>query len=182
MSDLINGGKASTGDDGKQLVGLGRVTGAHGLQGWLKVHSDTSPRENILSYDRLLLNTGDGWRQWKLNAGRRQGKQVVLKLKGCNDRNQAETLLGAQIAIERSQLMDLAEPGEFYWTDLQGMAVETLEGQRLGSLDHLFETGANDVMVVRGERERLIPFLWGQVVQDVDRDAGVIRVDWDPEF
>ncbi len=172
----------STGGDEGRLVTLGRVTGAHGLQGWIKVYSDTVPRENIASYGHLLLNSGAGWQRWKLSAGRRQGKYVVLKLKGCNDRNAAEGLVGALIAIERDQLPHLDETGEYYWTDLQGLAVETLSGEPLGRLDHLFETGANDVMVVRGERERLIPFLWGQVVQDVDLAAGLIRVDWDPEF
>lgn len=168
--------------DGGKLVTLGRVTGALGLQGWIKVHSDTMPRENIASYGRLLLNRGDGWEHWKLSNGRRQGKHVVLKLKGCNDRNEAESLVGAQIAIERDRLPDLGAPGDYYWTDLQGLEVETVGGEPLGVLDHLFETGSNDVMVVRGERERLIPFIWGQVVHEVDLDDGFIRVDWDPEF
>lgn len=168
--------------DGDKLVTLGRVTGAHGLQGWIKVHSDTMPRENIASYRHLLLKGEEGWQRWKLSAGRRQGKYVVLKLKGCNDRNGAEALVGAQIAIARDQLPDLGAPGDYYWTDLQGLTVETLKGEQLGLLDHLFETGSNDVMVVRGERERLIPFIWEQVVHEVNLDAGLIRVDWDPEF
>ena len=177
------GGKRDQGTGGgERLVTLGRVTGAHGLQGWVKVYSDTTPRENIASYGHLLLDSGAGWQRWKVNAGRRQGKYVVLKLRGCNDRNQAEALTGARIAVERDQLPELADAGEYYWTDLQGLAVETLTGEPLGRLDHLFETGANDVMVVRGERERLIPFVWEEVVREVDLDAGLIRVDWDPEF
>jgi 16S rRNA processing protein RimM len=168
--------------DSAGLVTLGRVTGAHGLQGWIKVYSDTSPRERIASYAQLLLDQGEGWRRWKLAGGRRQGRYVVLKLKGCNDRNQAEALVGARIAIERTQLPELAEPGEYYWVDLRGLRVETLQGQALGRVEQLFETGANDVMVVRGERERLIPYVWEQVVREVDLDAGVMRVDWDPEF
>lgn len=52
----------------------------------------------------------------------------------------------------------------------------------LGTVDHLFETGANDVLVVVGERERLLPYVWDQVIRGVDLDAGIMRVDWDPDF
>ena len=173
--------KAAEGD-GDKLVTLGHVTGAHGLQGWVKVHSDTSPRENIATYQRLMLDQGDGWQSWKLSSGRRQGKNVVLKLKGCNDRSAAEALAGAKIAIYRDQLPELDAPDEFYWTDLEGLAVETTEGESLGEIDHLFETGSNDVLVVRGDRERLVPFIWEQVVQEVDLDERRMVVDWDPEF
>ncbi len=169
--------------DGSTLVTLGRVTGAHGLQGWIKVHSDTSPRENIAGYDPLYLRQkGKSWRRWKLSSGRRQGKLVVLKLKGCNDREQAEALTGADIAIDRDQLPRLTEPGDYYWADLQGLAVQNLQGVELGRVDRLFETGANDVMVVQGDRERLIPFVWEQVVREVDLERGRILVDWDPDF
>ena len=125
---------------------------------------------------------GDGWQRWKLASGRRQGKAVVLKLKVCNDRGTAEALIGAQIAITHDQLPELDAPGDYYWTDLQGLRVETIDGIDLGRVDRLFETGANDVMVVRGERERLIPFLWERVVCEVDIEAGLMRVDWDPDF
>ena len=174
--------KQRAGGDGQQLVTLGHVTGAHGLQGWIKVHSDTSPRENIATYGCLLLNAGAGWQSWKLSAGRRQGKTVVLKLQGCNDRDAAEALTGAEIAIQREQLPALDAPHEYYWTDLQGLAVETREGENLGVVDHLFETGSNDVLVVKGDRERLIPVIWDQVVQEVDLESRRMVVDWDPEF
>ena len=152
------------------------------LQGWIKVHSDTSPRENIATYSRLLLNQGQGWQSWKLSTGRRQGKNVVLKLKGCNDRDTAELLAGAKIAIHRDQLPELDATDEFYWTDLEGLSVETTDGDDLGIVDHLFETGSNDVLVVKGERERLIPFIWERVIQQVDLEGRRMVVDWDPEF
>jgi len=175
-------GRSIVGGDGRLLVTLGHVTGAYGLQGWIKVHSDTVPRENIARYGHLYLDMGDGWQRWKLASGRRQGKAVVLKLKVCNDRGTAEALIGAQIAITHDQLPELDAPGDYYWTDLQGLRVETIDGIDLGRVDRLFETGANDVMVVRGERERLIPFLWERVVCEVDIEAGLMRVDWDPDF
>ena len=75
-----------------------------------------------------------------------------------------------------------ARADEFYWADLEGLSVETLDGTALGRVERLFSTAANDVLVVKGERERLLPFVWDQVVQDVDLELGRIRVDWDPEF
>ncbi len=110
-----------------------------------------------------------------------QGKGLVAKLKGCDDRESARDLIGALIQVRRGDLAEL-EPGEFYWADLLGLKVETLSGTELGAVDNLLETGANDVLVVRGDRERLIPFLQGQVVHDVDLDKQRIRVDWDPDF
>ena len=98
-----------------------------------------------------------------------------------NDRDQAEALAGAIIAIQREQLPEL-EDAEFYWADLIGLAVQTQEGVELGHVDHLFETGSNDVVVVKGDRERLIPFVMDQVIQSVDLESRLMVVDWDPEF
>ena len=166
----------------ERFVTLGRVSGAHGIQGWLKVHSDTSPRENIVTYSPWHLVHHGRREVWDVRSGRRQGKGVIAKLAGCNDRDAAQALVGAEITIPRSQLPETSEPGEFYWADLVGLRVETLDGTVLGRITQLFETGANDVIVVQGERERLVPYVWGQVVRNVDLNAGVMRVDWDPEF
>lgn len=174
-------GKLPTEGD-ERFVTLGRVSGAHGIQGWIKVHSDTSPRENIVNYSPWTL-VRDGRREdWKVRAGRLQGKALVAKLAGCNDRNLAEALVGAEIVVPRSALPETTEPGEFYWADLVGLAVTTTGGVELGRIERLFETGANDVIVVQGDRERLIPYIWQQVVRDVDLAAGVMIVDWDADF
>lgn len=171
--------QASERRDDRWVV-LGRVSGLFGVQGWIKVFSDTSPRENILGYPRWYLKQDGEWQPHALLDGRRQGKGIVARLEGCSDRDRAAELIGADIAVRRDQLPD-AGAGEYYWTDLQGLRVETLEGVDLGRVDHLFETGANDVMVVQGGRQRLIPFVDG-VIDRVDLGAGVIRVDWDEDF
>jgi 16S rRNA processing protein RimM len=168
--------------DERRFVTLGRISGAHGIQGWVKVYSETSPRENIVAYSPWYLVRGGRRETWEVNAGRLQGKAVIAKLAGCNDRDMAEALAGAEITVPRAQLPPTTEPGEFYWADLVGLEVRTVDDRVLGRIDHLFETGANDVMVVQGERERLIPYVWQQVVREVDLQAGVMRVDWDPEF
>jgi 16S rRNA processing protein RimM len=172
----------SEGDGPDRLVTLGRISGLHGVRGWLKVYSDTRPRENILSYSPWYLRRGREWEEVSLEHGCRQGKLVLAKLRGCNDREAARELMGATIAVRRSQLREGLAEDEYYWTDLEGLRVVTLEGVELGRVSHLMETGANDVLVVRGERERLLPWIWEQVIRDVDLEQGRITVDWDPEF
>jgi len=168
------------GDGSDRLVTLGRISGLHGIQGWLKVFSDTRPRENILNYSPWYLKSSQGWEKWIPSSGRRQGKLVLVKLQGCNDRDAARDLMDADVAVYRSQLP--ATPNEYYWADLEGLQVITDKDVDLGKVSHLFETGANDVLVVQGERERLIPWVWEQVIKDVDLQQGRIIVDWDPEF
>ena len=162
-------------------VVLGRVSGLFGVQGWVRVFSHTAPREGIARYSPLFLQRPEGWREFAVEAGRAHGEGVVLKFVGCNDRDQATALLDSEIAIRRAQLPSLA-PGEYYWADLEGLRVVTLDGVELGTVDHLFATGANDVLVVHGARERLLPFVRGTVVVEIDLDARLLRVDWDPEF
>lgn len=165
----------------EDLVIVGAVAGIYGVQGWVRVRSHTDPIENILNFPRWYLQREGGWQAYELLAGRRQGKGLVAGICGVADRDQARALMGVEIAVPRSALPPPQE-GEYYWIDLEGLRVVTLQGQDLGRLDHLFATGANDVMVVHGERQRLIPFVLEQVVDRVDFDNGEIRVDWDPEF
>lgn len=163
-----------------QWVTLGRISGLFGVRGWIKVFSHTSPRTNILEHKTWFLSKEGGREKVRLKAGRAHGKGVVAQLEGFDDRDRAAELLGIDILVPRDQLPQAGE-GEFYWADLEGLMVRTLEGEELGRIDHLFETGSNDVMVVKGERERLIPFI-DQVISEVDLDGGLITVDWDPEF
>lgn len=163
-----------------QWVILGRVSGLFGVRGWVKVFSHTSPRSNILEHETWYLVRAGDREKVRLKAGRSHGKGIVAQLEGFDDRDRAAELLGADIAVPRDWLPEAAE-GEFYWADLEGLRVQTLEGEELGKVDHLFETGSNDVMVVKGERERLIPFI-DQVISEVDLDGGFITVDWDPDF
>ena len=163
-----------------QWVRLGRVSGVFGVRGWIKVFSDTSPPVNILHYRRWYLQRGGNWEAHKLVDGRPHGKGIVARLQGCDHRDQAVLLVGADVAVPREQLPDALE-GEYYWTDLEGLKVVTLGGIELGRIDHLFKTGSNDVMVVKGDRQRLLPFT-DTVVCDVKLREGLLIVDWDPAF
>ena len=168
-------------------VVLGSISGLFGVRGWVKVYSHTSPRTNILSYPTWYLKRSGEWIAYKLENGHAQGKGIVAKLANCQDRDQAAELMKAEIAIPRSELPETAV-NEYYWSDLEGLSVVTDTGVDLGRVDYLFETGSNDVMVIkpcegsRDDRERLVPWLPGSVVRDIDLEAGRIEVDWDPEF
>lgn len=164
-----------------RLVTIGRVAGVYGVRGWIKVLSSMEPPEAILDYPLWQVRSGSEWRPMTLTEGRRHGKGVLAALALCDDRDVARALIGAEIAVPRNELPDPG-PNQFYWADLEGIMVRTVAGIELGILDHLLETGANDVLVVKGERERLIPYLWGRVVTGVDLEQGVMLVDWDPEF
>lgn len=170
------------GTSGPGRVLLGRIAGVHGVRGELKLESYTEPRAQIFRYQPWLLRSGSGETSVEGCRGRAHGKGLVAELPGVADRDAAAALVGTEIWVARSALPK-AKPGEYYWSDLEGLEVVTTEGVSLGKVSHLVATGANDVLVVKDAmRERLIPFLIGQFVTDVDLDAGRLAVDWDPEF
>lgn len=170
--------------DKDEKIILGKINGLHGVKGWVKVFSNTDPREGIAQYSHWFLqlpNTGQ-WREIKLEGGRRQAKTVIAKLEGYNDRDEAMQLVGANIAINVNQLASLNKD-EYYWRDLIGLRVVNQQDIELGVVESLFETGANDVLVVKDEtQERLIPWTLGHAVLDVDIEQGVISVEWDEDF
>ncbi len=180
---------------------LGRITGLYGVLGWVKVFSYTEPLTAIVDYRPLFVRrdpsiprpaapvalppttpslTAD-WQPWSVEAARGQGKGVIFKFCGIDDRDQAMTLVGAELGVDRQQLPPLPE-GEFYWADLEGLTVINCQDVVFGTVSHLFNTGANAVLVVRGERERLIPFVQGQFVKQVDLAQKRLVVDWDADF
>ncbi|GAB3099251.1 ribosome maturation factor RimM [Aestuariicella hydrocarbonica] len=175
---------------GSNLVDVGRITTVFGVKGWVKIHSETEPMENIFSYSPWWLKTRHGVKPVEVEEYRPHGKGLVALIKGVDDRDKAQELCQVTISVERGQMAEL-EAGEYYWYQLEGLAVITeFEGQvsRLGVVSRLLETGANDVLVVKGDadslddKERLIPYIPGQFVTSIDLEAGEIRVDWDPDF
>ena len=160
---------------------MGRIGGPYGVRGWVHVVSFTTPVDNLLEYLPWYLLRNMDWQPADVVEARGHGKGLVARLAGCDHRDAAALLKGLSIGIRREQLPEAGD-NEYYWHDLVGLRVQTTQGKVLGTVDHLIETGANDVLVVRGERERLIPFIPGQVVLSIDLAAGEMRVDWDPEF
>jgi len=164
-----------------EMVVLGRISGLFGVQGWVKVYSHARPRESIVDFPQWFLGGPGAWQPIGVVKGRKHGNGVVAQLDGVDDRDQAAALMGRDIAIPRDALPATASD-EYYWIDLIGLQVETEQGDDLGRIVDMVETPANDVMVVRGERERLLPFVQGQFVKSIDLKAGRMVVDWDPEF
>lgn len=170
---------------------LGRIGGTYGVRGWLKVWSFTEPAESILEYPVWRIGIGSGWESHRIDAARPHGKGFIVHLPGYDDRDAAARFVQAEIAVARTELPE-PEPGEYYWTELEGMRVHALRGDGsrvlLGTVDHLLETGANDVLVVHGctgsidSRERLIPWVPDEVIVEVDRGRREMLVDWDPDF
>ncbi|WP_374973700.1 ribosome maturation factor RimM [Spongiibacter marinus] len=167
-------------------VVIAKISTVYGVKGWVKIHSFTDPLENFLDFSDLRLRQKGQWQKIELDECRRHGKGIVAHIKGVDDREVAREYCGLELGILAEQLPSLAE-NEFYWHQLVGLKV-IASGQLLGVVDHMIETGANDVMVVRrcegslDDRERLIPYLPGDFVQDIDLQSGTITVDWDPEF
>ena len=167
-------------DQRKDQICVGRITGVQGLQGWVRVFSDTSPRENIIEYSPWMLEA-EGRTTTLEVQGRLQGRLVLAKLPGIETREQAAELIGSEIYIWPEQLPEL-DQDEYYWSDLIGMQVESTQAEVFGRVDDMLETGANDVMVIKGDRERLIPFVIGETVTEVDLTGRRIIVDWQADY
>jgi len=163
--------------DAPAVVVVGYVSGVFGTRGWLKVHSYTRPRTNLLGYPDWLVGTASRWIPFNLLDGKVRGPALVVELHGITSREQAAELVRAEIAITRAALPDLAKD-EYYWADLIGMHVCNREGVDLGRVVRLVEAGDHDVIVCHAARDYLIPFVRKRYVLEVDRAAGSILVDW----
>ncbi len=169
------------------LVDVGRIATSYGVKGWVKIHSYTEPADNIFSYTPWLLKTKHGVKEIELVNWRQHGKGYVAQLKGVDNRDQADLIHQVTIAIDRAVLPDLEE-GEYYWHQLEGLKVFTLNGELLGEVQKMMATGANDVFVVKpvadsiDDQERLIPYVPDHFETYVDLETGCVRIDWDPDY
>lgn len=165
---------------------IGKIGAPYGVKGWVKITTYTDETQGIFSYSPWYL--GEGMEEYAVDQWRPHNKGVVAKLVGVEDRDGAESIKNLDISIKAQQLPQLADD-EYYWRDLVGMQVVTEQGYDLGVVKELFETGANDVLLVRansndafGQKERMVPVLFDQVIKQVDMQAKTIKVDWDPGF
>lgn len=172
-------------------VVLGRINGLFGTAGWVKVWSHTRPVDNLLRYERWFLGNGDegrqeAWRLFRVVDAKPHGKTLIAQLADdsggvVSDRNGAATLLDLDIAVARRDLPELA-PGQYYWHDLIGLEVVNTDCVSFGHVSSMMETGGNDVLVVDGDRQRLIPFVTPTIVERVDLDNGRMTVAWEADF
>ena len=166
---------------------VARIGAAFGIKGWIKLISFSSPKDNILNYQVFLTPQGSSLVELEIDQSKTQGKGFIAHIKGCDGRNLTQEFTGKDLYIKKSLLPDLNE-NEYYWHQLEGMRVKTINGDDLGVVDHLLETGANDVLLVKpdklsaDEEERLIPYLFKQVIDNIDLDLRVIKVNWEKDY
>jgi len=159
---------------------MGRILGPFGIQGWIKLRTFTETPDSLANHPSWWLRTKAGWQAAVLEEFKVRPAAVSAKLLGVDDRNAAELLQGCDVAVNRDALGPATE-GEYFWVDLVGLDVVNLQGEALGQVEELLRTGGSDVLVVRGDRERLIPFVANYVV-GVDREAKRITVDWEAGY
>ncbi|MDP2153708.1 MAG: ribosome maturation factor RimM [Methylotenera sp.] len=188
------------------MVVMGRIVAPYGVYGWLKVLPDTEVIDGLFDYDTWWLGKGDDWREMVVETAKLHNDVIVVKLEGIDDRDAALACKGRQIAVPRAQLPEPDE-NEYYWSDLIGLRVKNSQGVDFGLITEVFETGANDVLVVKSDvvkpdvvkpdavkpevvsadadkekpQERLLPFV-ATVVLEVDLKAKTMLVDWDEDF
>lgn len=169
----------------ENMVVMGRVVAPYGVYGWLKVVPDTEALDGLFDYDNWWLGKGKDWRKYEVETAKVHNDVLLVKLVGINDRDAAFACKGKQVAVPRDQLPEPDE-NEYYWSDLIGLNVKNQQGVDFGSIVDIFETGANDVLVVKKpdmpkNEERLLPFI-AAVVLEVDLEAKTMLVDWDEDF
>lgn len=167
-------------------VVMGRIGAPWGIKGWVKLYSYTDPPDNLLNYHSYLIQGPEGLQSLEFDEMKVHGNDFVAHIKGCEVREQAGRYTGQDLMLEKAALPALEEG--YYWYQLEGLRVLTQSGQDLGIVQRLMETGANDVLVVKGDErsvdkeERLLPYLEGVVIVQVDLDKRLLLVDWDKDY
>lgn len=164
----------------QQQVILGKISGVHGIQGWLKVYSYTRPPENIFRYASWRLR-GDTpvAASYVVTEHKSQGKKILVKLEGVDDRNHAEQLAGLDIVVARDALPVLEY--EYYWRDLIGLKVLDTHGTELGRVTDMMETGSNDVLLLQDSSGKSLAIPWlPEVVKEVNLKQSILIADWEP--
>lgn len=165
------------------FVIVGKMNSPFGVQGWIKVQSFTDPLDNLLNYPEIYYGQEGSWQALKVQSMRQHGQGFVMQVAACEDRDQAALFNGQLLAVKRGELPNLdSDEDGYYWSDLIGCEVITENKAILGTVDSLIDTGANDVLVIKGKREHLVPFIQEHFIKQIDIANKKIIVDWDPEF
>lgn len=160
-------------------ITVGKIGSTYGVKGWLKIQSYTELGASILDHTPWYISNGDdAWSMIKVEEGRLHGKDVIIKLSGVDTPEEARLFTGKLLGILRSQLPEL-DKNEYYWSDLIGLTVVNKNGDVYGKVSYLIETGSNDVLVVKGDHDHAIPYLYGSVILNVDLEKRQILVDWE---
>ena len=174
-------------DNNAATVVVARVGKTQGIKGWLRLHSFTDPQSNLANFSHFSAWAGQVRKDLEMDQLQPHGSGFIGHFVGYDQPEDAQVLVGLELQVAKDELPDLAQ-GEFYWHQLQGLKVINLQGDVLGQVEKLMETGANDVLVVTAcegsvdKRERLIPYLQGAVVTNIDLERSIIEVDWGADY
>ncbi|MWP49428.1 MULTISPECIES: ribosome maturation factor RimM [unclassified Gilliamella] len=170
------------------LIVVGKLGSSYGIRGWIRIFSFTEIPDSIFDYTPWYIQRAGQWQEIIVESFKPHNQDMIVKLKGIDDRDQANALTNAEVFVDAEKLPALSN-GDFYWKDLIGCRVKTVNGYDLGLVADLMETGSNDVLVVKanlkdafGATERLIPFVEDQFIKQVDLTTKTVLVDWDPAF
>ncbi|MCK4608309.1 MAG: ribosome maturation factor RimM [Gammaproteobacteria bacterium] len=162
----------------KKIV-IGRFGKTYGIKGWLQIISFTDPKEKILTYKPWYIRQNQTWQEIIPENSAQHAQKIVVKLSKIETPQDARSYTNLDIAIDHEQLPELPAD-EYYWTDLEGLTVIDTNGNKLGIVDHLMATGANDVFVVTdaNKQQHLIPYL-DQVIVKINLEQKTILVEWE---
>ncbi|MCD8500282.1 MAG: ribosome maturation factor RimM [Gammaproteobacteria bacterium] len=165
-----------------RYITVGKIGAAHGLDGSVKIISFTDNPQDIFTYSPWYLKQKSAWLETVFAHHSVQGKYLVARIANSTDRSHAEQWTNTEIAVKRRQFMT-PEKNSYYWSDLEGMTVKTVNNAALGIVDHVMETGANPVLVVMdGKKRCLVPYVPSVIVKKIDTDSGELVVDWDADY
>ena len=159
---------------------MGRVAAPYAVKGWIKIQAFTEYLDSLLDYPTWWLGKQGQWRQFTVLEAKVHSQSLIAHLEDLDDRDAAEAITSSEIAVARDE-MPPAEDDEYYWSDLIGFQVVNLAGETLGRLEGFLETGAHDVMQVKGAKDYLIPFT-APIVDRVEREAARVVVDWGLDY
>lgn len=167
-------------DRDRDWVVMGRIAAPFGIKGWVKVQPYSEDPGALIDFESWRIGRGELQTHYPVETVQDHGKGLIAKLAGIEDRDAAYALRGQEVSVAKRTLPPAGE-NEFYWSDLIGLGVVNREGIELGTVDSLMEGGANDLLVVKGAREHLIPFV-AAFVGTVDLAGGTIKVDWGEDW
>ena len=163
----------------EQYFRVGVITSAHGIRGGVKVFPVTEDPRRFLKIKEVLFSRPDSEEivgSYKLRRVAFQNNMVLLEFEGVDNRNHAELLKNQQLWVRREDALPLAE-NEYYLADVMGMQVISDEGEELGKVADILETGSNNVFQVEkaGEKPLLIPPI-PECILNIDLEAGTVLV------
>lgn len=158
----------------EEYVVVGKFGKVHGIKGFIKLISFTDPLQNIFEYlpwycDAKIL---------KFLEIKNLPSGFAVLLEDFADRDSVQTLTNQEVSVLKSSLPKL-KPDEYYWSQLQDLEVENTSGKKLGKVVEIFDTGANDVLIVKGQKKILIPYVKDKIIKNIDLELRKIIVAWE---